>query len=92
MLESTMARSVVGRWITGTPRMYSAATKPAKSPVTPPPTATTADLRDRPFSSIQLSAPSARAYDLCSSPCGMRQVSYFSKPAKTPSMYSPWRE
>lgn len=38
-LASTMASSVVGTWIKGTPRMYVAATKPARSPTTPPPSA-----------------------------------------------------
>ena len=35
---SSMASSVVGTWSQGTPRRYVAATKPARSPVTPPPT------------------------------------------------------
>jgi len=38
---STMASKVVGTIKSGKPRAYVAATKPAKSPMTPPPTATT---------------------------------------------------
>ena len=43
--ESTAARSVVGICTQSTPRMYAAAAKPAKSPTTPPPNATTKSLR-----------------------------------------------
>src|SRR5437899_93236 len=38
---STIASSVVGHWITGTPRLYTAAAKPARAPTIPPPIATT---------------------------------------------------
>jgi hypothetical protein len=42
-----MARNVVGICSTATPRRYVAAAKPAMSPVTPPPSATTASVRVR---------------------------------------------
>mmetsp|Transcript_56720 Transcript_56720/g.130414 ORF Transcript_56720/g.130414 Transcript_56720/m.130414 type:complete len:246 (-) Transcript_56720:258-995(-) len=41
MLESTIARTVVGTCTNGTPRMYVAAVNPERSPTTPPPRATT---------------------------------------------------
>ena len=42
---STCASSVVGTWMNGTPRMYVEATKPARSPTAPPPSATTGSSR-----------------------------------------------
>ena len=39
MAASIIARYVVGTWTRGTPRRNVAATNPARSPVTPPPTA-----------------------------------------------------
>lgn len=42
---STMAKSVVGTWRYGTPRRYVAAAKPVRSPVTPPPKATSRSSR-----------------------------------------------
>ena len=47
---STMASRVVGTCTIGTPRSQVAATKPAKSVVLPPPTATIASERVKPFS------------------------------------------
>src|SRR5260221_496323 len=45
--ESTCASSVVGTWSNATPRWYTAAAKPARSPTTPPPSATTRPSRPR---------------------------------------------
>ena len=45
-----MARSEVGTWTTLMPRRYMAAERPAMSPVTPPPSATTQSSRVRPRS------------------------------------------
>ena len=46
-LESTCASSVVGHCTNGTPRLKVAAAKPARSPTTPPPSATTGESRSR---------------------------------------------
>ena len=43
--ESTIASSDVGTINSGNPRLYVAAANPARSPTTPPPTATTAVFR-----------------------------------------------
>ena len=48
MDASTIASRLVGTWMTGTPRRYVAATKPARSPTTPPPNATTTVSRPAP--------------------------------------------
>ena len=47
--ESIWASKVVGIWIKETPRKYIAAAKPATSPTTPPPNATTASFRSSPI-------------------------------------------
>src|ERR687889_818667 len=43
--ESTCASSVVGTCTKSSPRRVDAAAKPARSPITPPPSATTMSLR-----------------------------------------------
>ena len=48
--ESTWASRVVGTCTKSTPRRMVAAAKPARSPTTPPPRATTASVRVRPIS------------------------------------------
>ena len=49
-LLSTIASSVVGTWTQGIPRKRVAATNPATSPTTPPPTAMTLESRPYPRS------------------------------------------
>ncbi len=68
MLESTWASSVVGTWTTGMPRRNVAATKPAMSPITPPPTATTKSPRSVPTSISQSYIASTPRRVLRSSP------------------------
>jgi hypothetical protein len=53
---STIDSSVVGHWMTGTPRRYDAAAYPATSPTIPPPIARTGSRRSRPAPAI---APSS---------------------------------
>ena len=58
--ESTWASSVVGTWMKSTPRSSTAAAKPARSPTTPPPSATSVVLRSgRRSSNSFISRPKA---------------------------------
>ena len=45
--ESTCASKLVGIWHTSIPLIYVDATKPAKSPTTPPPNAIISDFLDK---------------------------------------------
>ena len=65
-----MASSVVGIWIRSTPRRYSAAASPVRSPVSPPPRATKPSLRVMPARSAASSTCSTVCSDLWVSPCG----------------------
>jgi hypothetical protein len=70
MEESTQASMEVGTCTTGTPRMYVAATNPARSPTTPPPSATTHVSRWQRCSSIQSSMSALTDRHLDASPAG----------------------
>src|SRR5436190_1468949 len=67
---STIASNVVGTWTTRTPRSHVAATKPPRSVVAPPPTATTASLRVRPAAPMDSQQPAATSAVLARSPGG----------------------
>ena len=69
-LESTCASSVVGHCTNGTPRLKVAAAKPARSPTTPPPSATTGEERSRWCSTKRSQRPESCATDLEASPSG----------------------
>ena len=79
--ESTIANSVVGTCTTGMPRMYDAATKPARSPTTPPPKATIAQSRVRPMPASASQISPATTSDFESSPAGT-VMSLTRKPAE----------
>ena len=75
MLASTIASSVVAQFTHGTPRRYVAATKPDRSPMTPPPNATITPLRSRPpCTNCSYNTP-AMSSVLLSSPAGTRSGS-----------------
>ena len=69
--ESTWASRVVGIWMKSTPRRMVAAAKPARSPTTPPPRATTASVRVRPKSIMFSQSSVSMAGDLLLSPAGI---------------------
>src|SRR3990172_8260781 len=68
MDASTWARSVVGSWTKGIPRMYVAATNPARSPTAPPPSARSVEVRSRPAARQSSQQRSATARVLAVSP------------------------
>ena len=68
--ESTMASSVVGTCTRRSPRMNVAATKPTRSPTTPPPTAITTASRVTRSESIQSSIAALPSRLLLCSPAG----------------------
>jgi len=68
---STMASSVVGTWITRTPRIQVAATKPARSVAAPPPREITASLRVSPMRPRTSQQKPATAKSLPSSASGI---------------------
>ena len=68
---SIIASSDVGHCTTGTPRMKVAATNPARSPTTPPPSATTVVSRPQPASSSPSVTRAQVSRVLCASPDGM---------------------
>jgi len=70
MAASTMASSVVGTAIQGTPRMKVAARNPAASVTAPPPTATTRERRVQPARRSRAAARSSTARVLPRSPSG----------------------
>ena len=67
---STIPSSVVGTWTTAIPRSQVAATKPARSVVAPPPTATTASLRVKPRRPSRDHRSAATSAVLAASPSG----------------------
>jgi hypothetical protein len=69
--ESTIASSVVGNCTKRTPRIQQAAAKPARSPTTPPPSASTVTSRLAPASASACIASPKRASDFSCSPAGM---------------------
>ena len=75
-LESTWASSVVGTCTKGRPRSAVAAANPARSPTTPPPSATTAVRRSAPVSSRRVHQVRPKpASDLDASPGGTTMLS-----------------
>ncbi len=72
---STCASSVVGTCTNRSPRANVAATNPARSPTTPPPSATTTDLRSAPWSSICSHSSAATSADLLCSPASTDRMS-----------------
>jgi len=68
--ESTAARSVVGSCTSPIPRMYSAAARPAMSPVTPPPRANTVSVRVRRSRARKFKSSVKVAAFLLASPAG----------------------
>ena len=70
-LESTIARSEVGICTQSMPRIQSAAARPARSPITPPPSAITAELRVSPIAAKASSARTSSAGVLDASPAGI---------------------
>ena len=66
-----MASSVVGTWTTGMPRMKVAATKPARSPITPPPSAITVVSRPAPHRESASVSSDQRSRVFCRSPGGI---------------------
>ena len=72
---STCASSVVGTCTNRSPRANVAATNPARSPTTPPPSATTTDLRSAPSSSICSHSSAATSGDLLCSPASTTRMS-----------------
>ena len=71
-LLSTIATTVVGIWISGRPRRNVAATKPARSPVTPPPTANTQPSRVIPAPASWRNTRPYSSIDFDRSPAGIR--------------------
>ena len=65
---SAIASTVVGTCTTRTPRIQVAAQKPARSPTTPPPSATTAPVRSIPASANRAQTCSHPATDFVPSP------------------------
>src|SRR6267143_2111502 len=70
MEASTCASTVVGSGTKLAPRMYVAATKPARSPTAPPPSARTVEVRSAPAASSRSQQCSATASVLAASPSG----------------------
>ncbi len=68
--ESTMESKVVGTCTTGMPRMNVDAVKPARSPTTPPPSATQAQSRVRPSDAMASHTSPATSKDFAPSPAG----------------------
>ena len=68
--ESTWASSVVGTWMKSTPRSSTAAAKPARSPTTPPPSATSVVLRSGRWSSSSFISRPKAPNSLLLSPAG----------------------
>ena len=66
-----MAAMLVGTWTKGIPRRKVAATKPARSPTTPPPTATMGWRRSALISTSHWYIPWATSRVLLASPAGM---------------------
>ena len=72
--ESTIASSVVGSCTKRTPRIQQAETKPARSPTTPPPSASTVTSRLAPASARACMASPKRYRVFSCSPAGMTKV------------------
>ncbi len=68
--ESTIESSVVGACTSVTPRMYVEAANPARSPTTPPPSATTAQSRPSESCAMASHISLATSTDFVSSPAG----------------------
>jgi hypothetical protein len=81
MDASIIANSEVGTCTTGTPRMKVAATKPARSPTTPPPNATTVVSRPKPWASISSVSFSQLSRVFHSSPAGIEKTSVAPAPS-----------
>ena len=76
-----MAIRDVGTWMTGIPLMKVAATKPARSPTTPPPRAMTAESRPKPLASIWSVSRAQVSRVLWYSPAGKSRTSARSFPS-----------
>ena len=72
--ESTCASSVVGICTTAMPRRTMLAAKPARSPITPPPSAITQSRRSSPISSRRSHSPASAAKLFVASPGGRTSV------------------
>ena len=81
--ESTWERRVVGICTKSTPRRMVAAAKPARSPTTPPPRATTASVRVRPKSIMHSHSRASSPAHLEASPAGISQMAVSSPAASS---------
>ncbi len=88
---SSIAKSVVGTWTTGTPRRKVAATNPATSPTTPPPRAITAQSRPYPAASIRSWIRAHVSRVLFHSPAGKGRSSAARSPSAS-STREPYRD